>query len=444
MRSPPLWGGGGGGGALDAAAGVTDADGVLTFDTPDGDIAYSQPLGADVRKVVKVGDGTLTLATPSPDFPADSTVEVLKGTLTLKHADVFGPSLGVAADAIAPIVIKEGATLFLNLPARADGTENTYPIFANHPITVGGDGVGGAGAIRFVPHTAVDSPDGTAVFDLGGHTLTLAGSQSVFLHNMTLRHGKVRINAQTSLVAEARGNYLDPDSPGEILLNGGILKFNSVPTTDGWGRNWKIVFEQSSTLAGNVSVNGFAGDVVLADATNTIDVKTGGRLAFNGGVYGGRMTLLGGDPKTPETGTVAFNDATVSNDVMVSRGVGATFTGGILDIDRFDVGTPGSFLNGATNVFCGGVRVNVRQKESAYWQVESINQLGALVFSNGTVSAGGSTTKMIRLGGRLVHGPNTSPLLGLRTVGYGEYALLGGEFVCEQAGGELALSASGA
>lgn len=315
------------------------------------------------------GDGTLTLATPSPDFPADSTVEVLKGTLTLKHADVFGPSLGVAADAIAPIVIKEGATLFLNLPARADGTENTYPIFANHPITVGGDGVGGAGAIRFVPHTAVDSPDGTAVFDLGGHTLTLAG---------------------------------------------------------------------------NVSVNGFAGDVVLADATNTIDVKTGGRLAFNGGAYGGRMTLLGGDPKTPETGTVAFNDATVSNDVMVSRGVGATFTGGTLDIDRFDVGTPGSFLNGATNVFCGGVRVNVRQKESAYWQVESINQLGALVFSNGTVSAGGSTTKMIRRGGRLVYGPNTSPLLGLRTVGYGEYALLGGEFVCEQASGELALSASGA
>ena len=558
---------------LEASAGTTEADGVLTFDTSDGDITCSQPLGATVLKVVKEGNGTLTLDTASPDFPASSEVEVSKGTLTVKNADALGPSLGKTDALAASITVKEGATLFLNLPARSGDTANTHPIFANHPITVGGDGVDGAGAIRFtpqsgstlcdgllgpltltsdttlantvrmgfVPHEAVDSPDDSAAFDLGGYTLTLAGSQSVFLHNITLRNGKVRINAETSLVAESRGNSLDADSPGEILLNGGTLKFNSVPTTDGWGQNWKIVFERSSTLVANAAPNGFAGDVVLADGTNTVDVKTGGLLSFNGGAYGGRMTLFGGDPKTPETGLVEFRDATVSNDVMVSRGVGASFNGGTLDIDQFDVGTPGSFLNGATNVFCGGVQVNVRRKESDYWQVESISQLGALVFSNSTVSAGESPAKMIRLavnsaetkglvkvedgasvdlsigrvasrgrglvvqnggavtnrcraeigglsrlsdlttlvkgrglyalnggewafprgnlslgglrggrgwlvqtGGRLVYGPDSSPLLSLRTVGYGEYALLGGAFVCERASGELALSASGA
>ena len=391
----------------------------------------------------------------------------------------------------------------------------------------------------FVPHETLSGPSESKPFDLGGFTLTLDGQQSVFLHNLTLRNGKVRINAQTALVAEAAGNFLDADKPGEIRLNGGSFKFNSTPQTADWGKSWKLVFEASSSLTGNATPNGFAGDVELAGWTNTVDVKTGGRLAFRNGTYSGRATLLG-DAKTPGTGLVSFQDAVVSNDVLVSRGVGATFSGGSLDVDQFDVGTQGNFLNGATNVFCDGVQVNVRQKESDYWQVESINQLGALVFSNCTVRTGASTRKMIRLavnsaetkglvrigdgasvdlslgrvatrgrglviqdggavtnrcvaevggysrlsdlktvckgrgyyalkggewafargylslgglrggrgwlvqtGGRLVYAPESSPLLSLRTVGYGEYALLGGEFVCEQSGGELALSASG-
>ena len=554
-----------------AAAGVGEmvADGVMMFDTSTGDITHSQPFGAGVKSIVKDGDGTLTLTVASQDFPASSSVEVRKGTLKIQHADALGPSLGKADASAAPIMVKEGTTLFLNLPARTSG-ENTYPLFANHPIKVGGSGVGGNGAIRFepsssdkvcdgllgpltltsdttlantarmgfVPSTDGAAPNGTAPFDLGDYTLTLAG-QSVFLHKITLKNGKVRVNAKAELKLEAGGNALDPDLPGEILLNGGTLGLNSVPTADDWGKNWKIVFEQASTLSANAATHGFAGDVVLAGATaGTLDVAAGGQLAFIGGTYGGYKTLFGLE-NNPRTGAVTFKGATVSNDVMVSRGVGATFDGGSLDVGQFQVGTEGSFKNGATNVFCGGVRVNVRPEGGYYWNVQSVNQLGALVFSNSTVSAGGSTTKMIRLavdgsetrglvkieegasvdlsignvanrgrglvvqnggavtnrcraeiggfsrlddlttlvkgrgfyalnggewsfareslslggfrggrgwlvqtGGRLVYAPESLPLLSLRTVGYGEYALLGGEFVSEHPT-ELQLSASG-
>ena len=555
-----------------AAAGVGEmvADGVLTFDTSAGDITHSQPFGADVQKIVKDGDGTLTLTVASPDFPATSSVEVRKGTLKIQHADALGPSLGVTSALAASITVKEGATLLLNLPARTSG-ENTYPLFANHPIAVGGAGVGGNGAIRFEPSSSdkvcdgllgpltltsdttlantarmgfvpshdAAAPDGTAALDLGGHTLTLAG-QSVFLHKITLQNGKVRVNARAELKLEAGGNVLDPDLPGEILLNGGTLGLNSVPTGDGWGRNWKIVFEQPSTLSANAATHGFAGDVVLAGAAaGTLDVAAGGQLAFLGGTYGGCKTLFGDGSDKPRAGMVTFREATVSNDVMVSRGVGATFDGGSLDVGQFQVGTEGTFKNGATNVFCGGVRVNVRPEGGYYWNVQSVNQLGALVFSNSAVSAGGSTTKMIRLavdgsetrglvkieegasldlsignvanrgrglvvqnggavtnrcraeiggfsrlsdltttckgrglyalnggewsfareslslggsrggrgwlvqtGGRLVYGPDSRPWLSLRKVGYGEYALLGGEFVSEHPT-EFQLSASG-
>ena len=552
-----------------ATVGRADSDGVMTFDTSTGDITHSQPFGANVKSIVKDGDGTLTLTVASPNFPGTSSVEVRKGTLKIQNADALGKSLGVTDASAASITVKEGATLLLNLPARTSG-ENTYPLFANHPITVGGAGVNGEGAIRFAPSSSgpvcdgllgpltltsdttlantarmgfIPSTDavaagGTAPFDLVGHTLTLSG-QAVFLHKITLKNGKVRVNAKSELKMEAGGNALDPDSPGEILLNGGTLGLNSVPTADGWGKNWKIVFENSSSLSANAAMHSFAGDVEMAgEAIGTLDVAGGGRLTFLGGKYGGYKTLLG--LENPRTGLVTFKGATVSNDVMVSRGVGVTFDGGSLDVGQFQVGTEGSFRNGATNVFCNGVQVNVRPEGGYYWNVQSVNQLGALIFSNSTVSAGGSTTKMIRLavdgsetrglvrieegasvdlsignvanrgrglvvqnggavtnrcgveiggfslandlktsckgrgfyalnggewafareslslggfrggrgwliqtGGRLVYGPDSRPWLSLRKAGYGEYALLGGAFVCEREGGELALSELG-
>lgn len=547
-------------------AGVED---VVTFDTSAGDITHSQPFGADVKSIVKDGDGTLTLTVASPDFPAASTVEVRQGTLKVCHADVFGRSAGVSSGLGAAITVKEGATLFLNIPPRADGTATTYPLFANHPITVGGSGVGGNGAIRFeptgntlcdgllgpltltsdtrisntvrmgfVPHESVAGSE-SKPFDLGGFTLTLDGSQGVFFHNLTLQNGNIRVNEKSQLCLEAGGNFLDADKPGEIRLNGGQLRLYSLSSQADWGKKWKIVFEKSSSFVGNAAPNGFAGDVELASYENMFDVAENGRLTFTGGTYGGRATFAG-LVNNPRTGVVEFRNAVVSNDVFVSRGVGMTFDGGTLDVDQFDVGTLGNFVNGATNVFCGGVQVNVRTKETPFWNVQSVNQLGALVFSNCTVRAGGSTEKQIRLavdhvdskglvrigdggsvdlsigavgqrgrglvvqdggvvtnrrdavevggisqtpdrktvckgrgsyalkggewffargrlslganrggrgwlvqtGGRLVYAPESLPLLSLRTVGYGEYALLGGEFVSEHPT-ELQLSASG-
>ena len=54
---------------LTAAAGTTLTDGVLTFDTSDGDILYTDPIGADVTKIVKTGAGTPpSLSLPSPSW----------------------------------------------------------------------------------------------------------------------------------------------------------------------------------------------------------------------------------------------------------------------------------------------------------------------------------------------------------------------------------------
>ena len=70
------------GAALPVVAGTTLVDGVLTFDTSDGDILYTDPIGADVTKIVKTGAGLAHVETGNHVTNAFSgTIEVQAGTL---------------------------------------------------------------------------------------------------------------------------------------------------------------------------------------------------------------------------------------------------------------------------------------------------------------------------------------------------------------------------
>ena len=87
---------------LPALAGTTLVDGVLTFDTSDGDILYTDPIGADVTKIVTKGAGLAHVETGNHITNAFSgTIEIQAGTLWAPYLSNLGKmsALDVSAGA---------------------------------------------------------------------------------------------------------------------------------------------------------------------------------------------------------------------------------------------------------------------------------------------------------------------------------------------------------
>lgn len=119
-------------------------DGVLTFDVPEGAVVrYAEPLGADIRQLVKLGAGTLVV-TNDANGAFLGTVEVRAGVLEAQSA--LTTTLNVLGSrAENTITVSAGAQLVARIPIQGQFTKR----FPNN-LVLAGNGPDGRGALLFV------------------------------------------------------------------------------------------------------------------------------------------------------------------------------------------------------------------------------------------------------------------------------------------------------
>lgn len=120
-------------------------DGVLTFDVPEGAVVrYAEPLGADIRQLVKLGAGTLVV-TNDANGAFLGTVEVRAGILEAQSA--LTTTLNVLGSrAENTITVSAGAQLLARVPAGKNQFAQRFP----NNLVLAGNGPDGRGALLFV------------------------------------------------------------------------------------------------------------------------------------------------------------------------------------------------------------------------------------------------------------------------------------------------------
>ena len=120
-------------------------DGVLTFDVPEGAVVrYAEPLGADIRQLVKLGAGTLVV-TNDANGAFLGTVEVRAGVLEAQSA--LTTTLNVLGSrAENTITVSAGAQLLARVPAGKNQYAQRFP----NNLVLAGNGPDGRGALLFV------------------------------------------------------------------------------------------------------------------------------------------------------------------------------------------------------------------------------------------------------------------------------------------------------
>ncbi len=294
--------------------------------------------------LLKADSGTAVLNGSSPNTYTGGT-SVNGGTLRLEKATALGATSGAVA-------VASGATLALG------GSGTT---FAANALTINGDGVGNAGALRNAAGNntwtggvalgatgsnsiGVDAATaltvsgnitgaaGKNLTKVGPGTLTLSGTNT-YLGSSTINAGTVKVGADTNL-----GTAPGSATPGHLALNGGTLQTTS-----------------TFSLASNRGV-------ALGAAGGTIDTDAATTLTYNGviaGTSGGALnkagagTLALGGVSTYD-GATNINAGTVrlgtNNALPAATGVSIA-AGATLDANSFSAQV-GS-LAGAGNVSLG-------------------------------------------------------------------------------------------
>ena len=130
------------GAALPVVAGTTLVDGVMTFDTSDGDILYTDPIGANVTKIVKKGAGLAHVETGNHVTNAFSgTIEIQAGTLWAPYLSNLGKMSALDVSAGATLDVSGYSTGSTSLAGGDVGQ------FRGAVVTIAGEGVNGVGAI---------------------------------------------------------------------------------------------------------------------------------------------------------------------------------------------------------------------------------------------------------------------------------------------------------
>ena len=258
--------------AADAGGGAPQpADGVLTFDVPQGAVVrHADALGADLATLVKRGAGTLVV-TNDANSAFGGTVEVREGVLEAQSARTA--PLNVLGGAAANVItVSKGAQLLARVPGNKNQFSERFP----NDLVLAGDGPDGRGALRFdctegyinVDHlfsnvTLTDDASVNAyggggtrmgfdgLLDFGGHTLTYRGDAEA-------RSTLIFSGSKTTF----RNGHLK-------VANGGIVIWQGTKTFEGgpgctvtvspkgcfdlWGAAfagdpWSLVFEAGAAL----------------------------------------------------------------------------------------------------------------------------------------------------------------------------------------------------
>ena len=300
------------GATLPALAGTTLVDGVLTFDTSDGDILYTDPIGADVTKIVKTGAGLAHVETGNHVTNAFSgTIEVQAGTLWAPYLSNLGKMSALDVSAGATLDVSGYSTGSTSLAGGDIGQ------FQGAVVTIAGEGVNGVGAICLTngPWSSTGnlgdymfknvslSADAkvnasyrtgfsNGTLNLNGHTLTVAAGTSdwnrqFFLINETINpngvageyghiklvSGKMTLEQQPTFNGDANNQFI-VDGPTAHLQFNGLNAAHAPP--------WTLVWKSGRTFGTSYAVND----------------------PYTSGHWGGPITSFNGAPITNNIGSV--------------------------------------------------------------------------------------------------------------------------------------------
>ena len=284
--------------------------------------------GATVTKIKKTGAGTL-VAVPIPTFTGDFSIEA--GVYSYLQVGDFGATNATASAGV--IDIKEGAKILhmsasSSPPASEKGvltgktlnlyggtTPNTeastrcYGLVMGENMTI----VLKANAIMSMPTWGRPVYKGT--IDLGEHTLTIEGHESLELVGTVVNPGKILV---TGALITDNGLVLDDTSTGRLEVAGGAFFLRRV-TVNGWtlgvadGR--VEAFRANSAWEGPIEISGESSKMATTQSQSPLVLK--GPISGEGklqigpkrldlynsqNTYSGKVTVLGSGNPSADSG----------------------------------------------------------------------------------------------------------------------------------------------
>ena len=394
-------------------------DGVLTLSVALGTTTYDDAVPATVTKVVKTGAGE-ALLTKASTFAGEAVVS--GGTLSISDYAALG--------SMSSVTVENGATF--DLKGRHSNNQLECLFAKTHALTIAGTGVGGNGALRFDPNSALDGATPTDCCDgivqnvslsanasiggscrwgfrggtvhLNGFTLTKKGCAFMF-NTTTLEPGTFE-NAGGILYLQEPLTFTGEKDETVLLLSGGDTHPWALKTPV----NAKIVLAGGSFISqgspDNTEQNVFTGTVKLEGTGVARSVKT---PAANPPIrLRGDLDVGSNYFQKDDLGTLYVDGAVAKGRLYVAAGtlvmtssVARTWTDGIYFIGSGSA-TPGRLLLGGGTMSTGVLRVGNNSQRGVF------NQIGGIYTDTGTPLIGQDGS-------------------GLASLGFGAYVLDGGE-----------------
>ena len=236
------------GAALPALAGTTLVDGVLTFDTSDGDILYTDPIGTDVTKIVKKGTGLAHVETGNHITNAFSgTIEIQAGTLWAPYLSNLGKMSALDVSAGATLDVSGYSTGSTSLAGGDIGQ------FRGAVVTIAGEGVDGVGAICLTngPWSSTGNLgdymfknvnlSADAKVNASYRTGFSSGTLNLNGHTLTVAAGTSDWNRQFFFINETINPNGGVGEYGHIKLVSGKMTLEQQPTFNGDANNQLVV-----------------------------------------------------------------------------------------------------------------------------------------------------------------------------------------------------------
>lgn len=372
--------------------GASVTDNVLTLDTSDGDLTYTDEIAATVTKIVKTGDGKATINRGAGVLnPFVGDIEIRQGTLAAPYLANLGK--------MKTLTVKGGATFDIS----GDTNDKTGDIgYMNQAVvTIAGSGVDGNGAIvRDDGNWVTTNNNGDRLFknvelsgdakvsavwrwgisngtlNLNGHTLTVVAGSTAWNKQLVVEsetinpdgadgtHGHIKlIGGKMMTKVKMNGsadNHLIVDGKGAMLDMYQMIQSWSSSLKIPWTLVWKDGLElcsddDVSSISDLNGINCILGGVTCAaGATLTNNLGASTPMNWAGAVTNATIYRKGGLLTIRPTKLTNFKHSDDSNAGKQTRFYGAngadwTFTGCGMNGGKLDFRNPGGTMKVLNN-----------------------------------------------------------------------------------------------
>jgi autotransporter-associated beta strand protein len=288
------------GGTLQLGDGTTDGsllttsaiidNGVLAFNLL-GNQSYSQLISGS-GALTKSGPGALTLSNTNIFSGA---TQITGGTIILSNALALQNS---AYDTT-------GATGLIGLTVTGFATPTLGGLNGNVDLATALTGYSGVTGLTLNPQAGITASYAGSIADgATGMTLTKTGAGTQILSGVNSYSGGTTLSAGM-LVATLASSLPGYNSPGQVIINGGVL--SALPgdgTTTGWSKTQlDALLSNATQTSGALGIDTSAGDILQSDAVTLSNLNTTFGLTKQGAntltldqvnTYTGNTTISGG------------------------------------------------------------------------------------------------------------------------------------------------------